>query len=315
MNNWRPSASIDALKQRGQVLRTIRDFFYARDVLEVEVPLLAQHGVTDPYNDNFQCHYFNKTYYLQTSPEYHLKRLLAAGAPNIYQLAKAFRYEASGKHHNPEFTLLEWYRLDWDYHQLIDEVLALIQKVLVYQYPINKTSYQALFQKFCNIDPFNCNITALKAYASQQQIIISDSAVIDKDGWLSLIMSHTIEPQMKAEGGIYVVYDYPKSQAALAQIEGQIAKRFEVYIDGIELANGFQELTDPIAQKQRFIQDNQQRQLYGKSKMALDNYFLDALSAGMPPCSGVALGVDRLLMVKMKLANIHNVMSFTVEKA
>ena len=312
-NRWQPTASFETLKIRASMLRQIRQFFYERNVLEVEVPLLAEHAVTDPYNNNFCCQYFTKKYYLQTSPEYHMKRLLAAGSSDIYQLAKAFRHEEDGKNHNPEFTLLEWYRLGFSYHQLIDEVTDLIQSV-VGSLTLIKISYRNLFIKYCEIDPWQISVAEMNDYIKKQGVNTSELE-LDLDGWLALCMSYIIEPQLKQVGGIVVVYDYPTSQSSLAQIDGDVAQRFEVYLNGIELANGFQELINADEQRDRFAQDNVMRKEQGKPIIALDKYFLSALEAKLPACSGVALGIDRLLMAKLELNDIKESLSFSISRA
>lgn len=306
--NWQPSASIDALIQRSAIIQNIRAFFFERDFIEIETPLLASYGVTDPYNENFTCDYFGKPYFLQTSPEYHLKRLLCAGAPNLFQLSKAFRYEMTSKHHNPEFTMLEWYRKGFTYKQLIEEVLMLIKGIMP-TITLKKYSYQQLFQTYCGFDPFLLTTSELIKYSLSHQLV--DRVLdMDKDAWLALIMSHQIEPILSQKNECSVVYDFPASQASLAIIEGPIAKRFEVYLLGVELANGFEELSDPKEQLERFKKDNRQRIDEGLSEKAIDHYFIQALQEGLPACSGVALGIDRLIMAALKVKDIREVMSF-----
>jgi len=312
-NSWQPTATIETLKKRSKLMKIIRDFFYSRKFLEVDTPLLCKFGVTDPYNDNFTSNYFGQKYYLQTSPEYHLKRLLCAGSGDLFQITKAFRHESAGKHHNPEFTMLEWYRLDWCEQKLIDEVLDLITSILG-EISIQRFSYQKLFEQFCNLNPFNITAIQLMNYAIDKNIVNYDLNM-DKDSWLALIMSHFIEPKLVELGGACVIYDFPKSQASLAVIKGEVAKRFEIYVNGIELANGFYELTDPSEQLNRFKNDNLQRQSDLKPDMEPDFYFLEALSEGLPQCSGVALGVDRLLMLALKLNTIEQVLSFSINNS
>ena len=311
--NWQPTASIDILKRRADFLRDVREFFYARNVIEVEVPLLASHGVTDPYNENICCDFFGENYYLQTSPEYHLKRLLCAGAPDLYQLSKAFRHEQSGFYHNPEFTLLEWYRLNWCYKELFEEVITLITSLLNVN-NIRRLSYKELFQTYCQFDPFIIGTKTLQSLL-QDKVPGTAEMHLDRDGWLALAMGYIIEPRLKLEQGLFIVYDYPKTQASLAVIDGDYAKRFEVYLEGVELANGFEELSDPQEQLRRFEQDNLQRKQQGKPQVKIDKRFLAALGHGLPPCSGVALGLDRLFMAKYKLSNIALGLSFSTKFA
>lgn len=301
------------LQKRADVLKKIRDFFYQRNVMEVEVPLMAGFGVTDPYNENVITQHLNKPCQLQTSPEYHLKRLLCAGSGHIYSLAKAFRDEPSGNYHNVEFTMLEWYRLNWDYQQLINEVLQLIQLFLP-SIQTQRFSYQQLFQYFCDFDPFTIDELGVAKYAMHSGLVDRDLEM-DKDAWLALIMGQFIEPQLQKQGGCCVIYDFPKSQASLAVVEGEIAKRFEIYLYGIELANGFQELKDPVIQYQRFEADNEQRQKKGLKLKAIDPYFMAALEHGLPECSGVALGIDRLIMAVVGADKIEQVLSFTINNA
>lgn len=308
MNDWQPTALIEVLQKRSDIIRKIREFFYAQNVIEVETPLLAKFGVTDPYNDNFSCDYFGDTYYLQTSPEYHLKRLLAAGAPDLFQLSKAFRYEPCGKHHNCEFTMLEWYRLGFDYHQLIEETLQLIN-IIIPNIKVKKFTYKNLFEKYSGFDAFVITKNELISYAIKYGFVSHDLEM-SKDDWLNLIMSHQIEPQLKVEENCVVIYDFPSSQASLAVIKGEIAQRFEIYINGIELANGFQELAEPVEQVARFKDDLLQRKKTSKNQMQIDSYFIDALKFGLPNCSGVALGIDRLIMAALNLQDIKQVLSF-----
>ena len=310
---WQPSACIEVLKKRSGIIKKIRAFFFERHFIEVDVPLLALNGVTDPYNENIVCNYLGKPYYLQTSPEYHLKRLLCAGSPDLFQLAKAFRHEPHGRHHNPEFTMLEWYRLGWDYQSLMTEVITLIQ-ALIPDISIHRYSYQSLFQTFCNFDPFSISCEALIEYSLANALVERDLKM-DKDAWLSLIMGHTIEPKLEKLGGCSAIYDFPKSQASLAVVEGETAKRFEIYLNGIELANGFQELRDPMTQQARFEADNAQRLANSQSEKNIDPYFMSALKHGLPQCSGVALGIDRLIMAVLDLKRIEQVISFPINRA
>lgn len=313
ISSWQPSADIDILKKRSLIIQKIRAFFFDREFIEVETPMLSAYGVTDPYNENITCEYFSKIYFLQTSPEYHLKRLLCAGAPNLFQLSKAFRHEASSKHHNPEFTMLEWYRNDWGYRQLMDEVVALVSNIMP-KLRVNYYTYQNLFINCCNFDPLNISVSMLVEYSIENKLVDRDLKM-DKDAWLSLIMSQQIEPWLTKLNECSVIYDYPNSQSSLAIIEGDIAKRFEIYINGIELANGFEELRDPNEQYKRFREDNTQRKREGKNQMEIDPYFISALKHGLNRCSGVALGIDRFIMAVLKLNSINQAISFSIDRA
>ncbi len=299
---WRPSASWDALHARAKLYRNIRDFFSARGVLEVETPLLARYGVTDIHTETLGA----GDGFLQTSPEYAMKRLLAAYRQSIFQICKAFRQEECGSKHHPEFTLLEWYRIDYDHHQLMDETDVLLQRLINCK-AAERHSYQAIFQQYLGIDPLTCSLTDCLTRL-QDNIDITD-----KDTALSLLMNRHIEPQLGRECPVFI-YDYPSSQAALARIsphDKRVAQRFEVYIHGIELANGFYELNDATEQQQRFAQDQLYRQQQQLPYMEMDTDLLAALEHGLPNCAGIALGIDRLLMVMCGKDNIGDVMSFT----
>ena len=239
-----------------------------------------------------------------------MKRLLAAYREPIFQIAKAFRAGEAGVRHNPEFSLLEWYRPGFDHHQLIAEVVELLQCCLG-EYPLHTFSYRQLFREHLQLDPF----TALSDELEQVARAHVDAGTLsgDRDLWLDLLMSHILEPQLGGDA-IYVIYDYPASQAALARVvtcdDVQVAQRFEVYVNGMELANGYCELTDAQEQRHRFVRDNALRVARGQTERPLDERLLAALAHGLPACSGVALGVDRLLMLASGAASISAVMSF-----
>jgi len=310
---------VETLQQRARLLSTIRDFFAARQVLEVETPLLCASGVTDPALEPLTVaggqSLAGDTRYLQTSPEYAMKRLLAAHGEPIYQLCKAFRDGEAGSRHNPEFTLLEWYRPGFDMHRLMDEVAELVVTCLG-EMPTMTITYRQLFLDELRLDPFTASEQALQAVARG----FIDSAGIegDRDLWLDLLLSHVIEPRL-ADRGLCFVHDYPVSQAALSQIvehDGLIVgKRFELYVNGMELANGYCELTDPSEQRRRFVADNDKRQRGGQLERPIDEHLLAAMVHGLPPCSGVALGVDRLLMLALDKADIRDVLAFDWERA
>ena len=298
----------ETLQARAALLRQVREFFYQRNILEVETPLLCQRGVTDPHLKNFAV----AERYLQTSPEYAMKRLLAASSGSIFQISKAFRDEPSGQQHNPEFTLLEWYHVGFDHRQLMREVSALLQTVLQTA-NADEISYQALFQQKLEIDPLNCHIEQLQQCATAHGITLHQaSASLDKTTWLQLLMSHCIEPTLGNERPI-CVYNYPAEQAALARLateDPRVAERFEVYFKGIELANGFHELSDAKEQAARFAADNIERQRLGYPQAPIDQRLLEALEQGLPDCAGVALGIDRLLMLQTNSNCISDVLAF-----
>jgi lysyl-tRNA synthetase class 2 len=312
MVSWQPTSSIDTLKARASFLTKIRQFFAKRDYLEVETPYLANYGVTDVHLSNIKAYFRSQAYYLQTSPEYHMKRLLAAGSGPIYQLARVFRDDEYGRWHNPEFSLLEWYQLDVDHHYLIAEIEALF-KTLGHDVPnFSYLSYQQAFLKACEVDPLHATIEELQHVCSRYDLAYVLSKDEPYDQYLHLLMAMVVEPYLaKHFQEPVVIYDFPASQACLAQVEGPVAHRFEVYWQGVELANGFHELTDPRLQAERFASDLAMRSQMGLEPMAMDTQFLQALEAGMPACSGVALGLDRLFALLLEKPSIADVMSFS----
>jgi lysyl-tRNA synthetase class 2 len=316
-NNWRPTATIDAMRLRAELLKKIRNFFTQRNVLEVDTPLMSHGTITDPNIFSFTTKYLGtktETLYLQTSPEFAMKRLLAAGSGSIYQICKAFRNEESGKLHNPEFTILEWYRLDFDHHNLMQEMDEFLQYTASAK-SAEKMSYTEAFKKYLNIDPIDSSVQELSKCAAQNGLnAIKD---LEHDGWLNILMSTFIEPHLGQEQPTFV-YDYPASQAALARISKtnpKVAERFEVYIKGVELANGFHELANSTEQRQRFLNDLEKRKKLNIPTVAIDENFLAALASDFPNCAGVALGIDRLLMIIANANNIDDVIAFPVERA
>lgn len=307
--NWRPSASVDTLKARAKLNRLIRDFFVERDVLEVETPLLCLSTATDPHLHSFAVPSGRQTFYLQTSPEFCMKRLLAAGSGAIYQLCKAFRYEEGGRYHNPEFTMLEWYRPGWSLEQLVDEVEALVRAAArafdVDLAPFPRFTYQQVFQQSVGIDPHTATEVELLRCASQR--INGDFSDLNRNGLLDLLMSHCVEPLLPAAGAF--VKDFPASQAALAQKKRLdsgvwVAQRAEFYWHGMEIANGYQELTDPVEQRARFEADLSYRREHGLNELPIPEALLQVLEKGLPDSAGVALGVDRLLMVCLRCEKV-----------
>ena len=312
---WRPSARIEVLRQRAQLLATIRRFFVARDYLEVDTPVMAHFGVTDPYLTNIKAEFRSQPYCLQTSPEYHMKRLLAAGSGPIFQLARVFRDDELGRWHNPEFILLEWYQLGIDHHGLMDEVAIFLQELL-HAAPMIRKTYQQVFLEACALDPFTASINELKKTLQHYDLAnVLDAEEQAKDPYLFLLMSHVVEPFLAREDAPVAVYHFPPSQAALAQINKGVAERFEVYYKGVELANGFHELLDASVQAARFAQDQQQRQALGHQAVEEDPWLLQALAHGVPACSGVALGIERLLALALNQSSIAEVMAFDIARA
>lgn len=287
------NSKITILKKRAEIIAAIRQFFLARDMLEVDTPLLYPSAILDPYIESFRI----DDHYLQTSPEFAMKRLLAAGSGSIYQICKAFRKEEIGRHHRCEFTLLEWYHVGFDHHQLMSEMDDLLQGILKTE-PAERVTYQVLFEKHLKVNPHLATIDELKSLSVEKEIHTSELET--KDDWLNLLLSHCIEPLIGKEKPMFV-YDYPKTQAALAKLSNDalpIAQRFEVYYQGLELANGFNELTDSAQQRERFTADQATRKARGLPIPPLDEAFLKALKY-MPDCAGVALGIDRLVMLAL----------------
>ena len=316
MDDWRPAASAAALARRADLLAAVRGFFARRGVLEVETPLLASHGVTDPAIEPLVVPggaSLSAPRYLQSSPEYAMKRLLAAGSGPIYQLGKAFRDGEAGRRHNPEFTLLEWYRPGFDHHALMAEVADLLEHCLG-RTGWRKVSYGDLFRAHLGLDPHSADAEALAAIARGE--LDAGELELDRDGWLDLLLSHRIEPALE---GLVCVHAYPASQAALARIDASgpvpVAERFEFYVDGVELANGYHELVDPAEQARRFAADNDRRRQQGLAERAPDPRLLAALEAGLPACSGVALGFDRLVMLATGAGSLDEVLAFPWRRA
>lgn len=308
---------------QAQLLAGIRQFFAQRQVTEVITPVLSQAAGTDPALAPMRSRYTGPGYahglslYLQTSPEFAMKRLLAAGSGDIYQICQAFRDGESGQLHNPEFTLLEWYRPGFDHHQLMDEMAQLVKSCLEAELAVEKISYQQLFEHFLHWDPLTASKEQMQASAAANGIqFAGDLSLNDRDGWLDLLLTHVIEQQL-GQGKLTFVYDYPASQASLARLneeDPRLASRFELYYQGVELANGFHELVDSEEQRRRFQAENEQRQRNEQQQMPIDERLLAVLD-GMPDCSGVALGLDRLLMLKMGAHSLDQVLNFPLQQA
>lgn len=313
---WRPAAELQQLRRRAQLLNTIREFFAARQVLEVETPLLCRATGSDPQLDFFSSRFNNpphdETLYLQTSPEFAMKRLLAAGSGSIYQICKAFRNGEAGRWHNPEFTILEWYRVDFTLPELMQEVADLLQSVLG-PLEVFSIAYRQLFQQTTGLDPLHFNLEDFRRYADarnlpEAQAICGESHSI----WLDFLFSHCVEPAM-AKQRIYLVHGYPAIQSSLARInpdDPRIAERFEVFVNGAELGNGFHELCDAAEQEARFDREIAYRREHGLPAVEKDQRLLAALAAGLPDCSGIAIGLDRLLMLASGCDSIEQVLAF-----
>lgn len=319
-DDWQPSAKLHNLQLRAHLLRSIRQFFLQRGVLEVETPVLSSAAPTDPSIESIQAQLQvagsvqATPVFLQTSPEFAMKRLLANGSGAIYQVCKVFRQGEQGSRHNPEFTMLEWYRPGFDHFQLMNEVEELVAEILGID-SITRQTYRQVFQQYLAIDPHQATVQQLKSIAKSHIEIEMDDD--DKDTWLNLLLSHLIEP--KLDGAVFI-YDYPSTQAALAKIERDandvsVAKRFELFINGMEIANGYFELTDAQEQSARFEKDQSIRKQKGLPQNPADARLLAALQHGMENCAGVALGFDRLAMLAANADHINEVISFPIDRA
>ncbi|HSM10931.1 MAG TPA: EF-P lysine aminoacylase EpmA [Lysobacter sp.] len=315
-----PSAAIETLHLRARLNARIRSFFQQRDVVEVETPVLSQAGNTDPNIASFSLHFSGRTdgasptRWLRTSPEFALKRLLAAGLGDCYELGRVFRDGEAGTRHNPEFTMLEWYRIGWDHRRLmietaalVDTALALVGRAAGYR----EIRYADLYRQRLGLDPASASEDELRRALGEVQI---DPEGLTRDDWLDLLMTHRLQPGCPGDQ-LLAVYDYPASQCALARLRtdvgsDRVAERFELYLGPLELANGYHELADPVEQGARFDRDRRIREQRGQVAPPRDEHLLAALAAGLPDCAGVALGVDRLLMAMLGSDCIGDVMAF-----
>lgn len=322
--DWRPRASLATLAARGRLLAATRGFFAARDVLEVETPALVAHGVSDPHLANVAATLAGppaRHLWLHTSPEYHMKRLLAAGAPDIYQLGKVWRDGEHGRWHAPEFTLLEWYRRGFTQAALAAEVIALVGCLCAAAGrtvpAVREVTYRDLFSTTTGIDPLVAALETVQAAAARLPGGIVDDRLraalgSDREGWLDLLLTHAVTPAL-AGSGLCVVTDYPADQALMARrnaADPQVAERFEVFWDGLELANGYRELADAAEQADRFAADRTRRRAAGLADVEPDPALLAALAAGLPDCAGVAVGFDRVVMRVLGVDHIDAVLAF-----
>ena len=319
---WQPTAPIANLLKRAKIVNEIRHFFADRGVLEVETPTMSQATVTDVHLRAFETQFTGPgaaqgiTLYLMTSPEYHMKRLLAAGSGPIYQMGRSYRNEEAGRYHNPEFTMLEWYRPHYDMYRLINEVDDLLQQTLECE-SAESLSYQQAFLRYLDIDPLTAEKDKLREVAAKLDVSNIADTEEDRDIILQLLFMVGVEPHIGLEKPTFI-YHFPASQASLAEISSEdhrVAERFEVYYKGVELANGFRELTDAAEQRQRFERDNRKRASMGLPEQPIDENLLAALEHGFPECAGVALGIDRLIMLALGAERISDVIAFPVDRA
>ncbi len=321
---WQPSASLGTFRMRAQLNSVIRDFFAARNVLEVETPILSRAGNTDPNIASFSLRFGGHVdagparRWLRTSPEFPLKRLLAAGVGDCYELGRVFRDGEAGGRHNPEFTMLEWYRVGWDHQRLIDECAALLEQALALvgrQARLQRMAYRDLYRQRLQLDPMRASEEELRNALGDVRI---DPEGLGRDDWLDLLMTHRLQPCFPPDE-LLAIHDYPGSQCALARLRESdgvmVAERFELYLGSLELANGYHELADADEQRTRFLRDGQVRAGRGAESPPLDGFLLSALAHGLPDCAGVALGVDRLLMAMLGTSRIADVLAFDFARA
>ena len=319
-SNWQPTATLAALTHRAGMLASVRHFFAARGVLEVETPILSAGAVSDPHIESLCTRITGRPnpWYLSTSPEFPMKRLLAAGSGDIYQVCKAFRDAELGRWHNCEFTMIEWYRLGFDDAALMTEVERLTAELLApYRrlLPAERLTYAEALRRHTGVDAHADSEAVLERAAAAHGI--DSPAGLDRDAKLDLLMGLVVGPRLGRDRPCFIC-DYPASQASLARLKPglpAVAARFEFYLDGIELANGFHELANTAEQRARFVQDLAVRVRRGQVQPEMDERLLAALQAGMPDCAGVALGFDRLVAIALGATGLSAAMAFTVENA
>jgi lysyl-tRNA synthetase class 2 len=318
-----PEASWPMLELRARLLATVREFFAARGFLEVETPLLSADVVVDRYLEPFEVRlqdapgHEGRRLFLQTSPEFAMKRLMVAGGQAIYQITRAFRQGEIGRLHNPEFTMVEWYRRG----DGLAEGMALLSdlcQALLGRGQSQRLTYREAFKQFADVDPLADDVAALSGRLQSRGIAAPASLTVgDRDGWLDLLLVELVEPNL-GRGRPTLLHDYPASQAALATIRQQeppVAERFELYVDGIELANGYHELLDPAVLRSRNRQNNLLRQQDGRPALPEDSRLLAAMEHGLPPCAGVALGFDRIVMLAAGASSLADVLAFPIDRA
>ncbi len=321
-DNWKPHCNLAAIQARAEMLKDIRAFFARLGVLEVETPLLGHAIGTDPQLSFFSCEAtdIKDKLYLQTSPEFCMKRLLAAGSGSIFQICKAFRQSEQGRFHNPEFSILEWYRIEFKLSQLMQETLNLLQYIMpgFNNIEAKKFSYCELFQQLIGLDPLNFD---KHSYSKKAQLFaLTDAESIcqnQHDIWLDFFFTHIIQPELK-KLPICLVYEYPSIQSSLAKLcdkEPRLCERFEVFLEGIEIGNGYYELTNANEQAQRFERELEIRQNRQLASVSKDERLIQALKSGLPECSGIAIGLDRLLMIKTGAEKLEDVITFAFDRA
>ena len=318
-DHWQPLISVEMLGLRAGLLQQIRAFMRVRGILEVDTPVLSQYTVTDPNLHSFSTHFQHpagkdtRTLYLCTSPEFAMKRLLAYGSGPIYQISHVFRDAEAGRLHNPEFTMLEWYRPDFDEHKLMDEIDALLLELNFSA--AHRYKYADVFAEATGLNPHLADAASLQQAARDHGLM---TRMEDRAGLLDFLFNHRCVAERLGYDRPVFIHDYPACQCALARLstdEPPVARRFELFINGMEIANGFYELTDAEEQRRRFQQDNLRRRQTGLPESPVDERLLQALRHGLPDCAGVAMGIDRLLMARQGCKDIRQVMPFTIDVA
>ncbi len=324
---WRPSASMMALRERALLLRKVRAYMDAQGVMEVETPMLSRSATVDIYIDSFATefspigHGTSQLCYLHTSPEFPMKRLLSAGSGDIYSLGRVFRNGEAGGRHNPEFTMLEWYRIGMDDRRLMDDVSGLLSSICNFR-EVKRSSYGELFEEHLGVNPYIATDEELSQLVREK--VDERLQELERNDCLDLLFSRFVEPNLGSSNAEvlegYFVYDYPATMSALARFSTNrsghpVASRFELFVNGVELANGYHELQDAKEQKKRFEQEQQRRQERGYDIYPYDGHMVNALVHGMPDCAGVAMGIDRLLMLMLATSNIADVLAFDFSRA
>lgn len=311
--SWRPGADVATARARAAMLDHVRDYFRDAGVLQVCTPVLGGDSVTDPNVESIPCETTAGRAYLQPSPEYFMKRLLAAEYPDIYQVGPAFRDGENGRRHATEFTMLEWYRRGFDLQQIIDDAVTLSRR-LITRHSLNGVDdihYSAAFEQHLDLDPLTATAQDI-ADAVSADPTLREAIGDDRDAWLDLALATRVASSFPADR-LTVLHHFPASQSALARLDPDapdVAERFELFVGSVEIANGFVELTDAAEQRRRFDQDRRKRRSAGQTVPAIDERFLQALESGLPECAGVALGLDRVLMIDEGLDDIRQVQSF-----
>ncbi|OED43301.1 EF-P lysine aminoacylase GenX [Endozoicomonas sp. (ex Bugula neritina AB1)] len=327
LQDWKPTASTIALRERAGLLKAVRQYFDSAGVMEVETPVLSSNATVDIYIDSFSTEFKpigggrQQNYYLHTSPEFPMKRLLAAGSGDIYSMGKVFRNGEAGGRHNPEFTMLEWYRVGMDQQRMMDDVASLLSSICSFT-EVHRYNYGEVFMKYLSINPYTATNEELDLLV--QSKVDASLTDLERNDCLDVLFSTHIEPSLGSinDGAIegVFVYDYPETMSALARLQTnakgeKVAARFELFAGGIELANGYHELLDAQEQEARFKAEQNKRQEKGLEVLPYDSRMVSALENGMPDCAGVAMGIDRLLMLMMNTKNIADVIAFDFSRA